>query len=241
MTEAVVATFLVVFARAVALFSTMPLLGDRSTPGKVRLVAAIAVAAAIAPTRDPVAMDEVFALVPLELLAGLIAGFAGRLCLAGAETAGQLIGLGFGLGLAQSFDPSLGEQALVTRRMVLALAALAFLFAGGLEAAVRVVAVAPASMVSIGAGIGHILENSYQVLTAGIALAAPIMVAGLITNLGTAMASKASPAFNLFSVNLPALMIVGVLVLLTTAPALARQLGDLGREASAQMLLATGR
>lgn len=217
------ATFLAAFARSAAFLYSAPVTGSPNVPGRLRAGAAAAIALAVAAGRPPLGFDDLALAIPADVLLGLIAGFAARIVFAGAESGGQLIGLQFGLGLAAFFDPIAGEQALVTRRIALCLAGLAFITVGGLEASIRAVAAAPAEPASLMFALRHVIDRSGEILVCGLRFAAPAMVAGLIANVGVALASRAAPALNLFSVMLAALFIVGGVTLIATAPALIRE------------------
>ena len=228
MTTEMIGAFVVVFARAAAFFYIAPIIGDKNVPPKYRVAIAALVAMSLAPLRGPVDVNELPLLLPGELLVGAAAGFAGRLILAGVEAGGQLIALNFGLGLANTFDPNLGESAVVTRRLAFVIASLAFIVAGGLEACVRIVAAPPVTASTAAGALVRIISVSGDVLVIAIKFAAPAIVAGLVGNLGIALATKASPALNVFSVMLAAMLVVGGVTLLATAPAFARDIARIG-------------
>jgi len=235
MTPAVVATFLAAFARASAFLFAAPLTSNPTIPRRIRAIAAAGIAIALVGVRPQIAPDALLMVLPGEILLGLIAGFAGRLVIAGAEVGGQLIGLPFALGFAATFDPTLGEQALVTRRLAFVMAGLAFLLTGGLEAGVRIIAAAPVDPFALHAGILRLMENSGEMFLLGLRFAAPATLAGLIAKLGVALASRAAPSLNVFSVMISAMLVVGGFTLLATAPAFAKEMAALGRRVSEAM------
>ena len=229
--QAAIAGYLATFARAATFLHAAPLTGDRQVSTKMRAGIAAAVALAVAPVRPPLEPSALPLAIPAELLLGLLAGFAVRMVIAGAEAGGELIGLQFGLGFAHSADPARGEPAAMTRDLALCVAGLAFLAAGGLEAGVRVIAAAPSDAYTLHGGLDRIIHQSGEVLIAGLRIAAPALIAGTLTNLGLAMASRAAPALNVFSVMLAGMLIVGAIVLLATAPVFAGQMAQLGERA----------
>jgi len=230
--QATIAAYLAVFVRATALLHAAPLTGDRQMSFKTRAAVAAAISLAVAPIRPPIDPTALPLVLPAEILLGLMAGFAARMVLAGAEAAGDIIGLQFGLGFAASVDPARGEPATTLRTLALCLAALAFLAAGGLEAGVRVIAAAPSDAFSLHGGLERIIHQSGEVLVAALRLAAPAVIAGTLANLGLALASRAAPALNVFSVMLAGMLIVGAIVLLATAPVFARQVSEIGERAT---------
>src|SRR5262245_16962893 len=185
-TSAVIAAFLVSFARSAAFLQAFPLTGDRIVPPKLRLAIAALLALAVAPGRAGLDAAGLAAALPAEIVLGLAAGFAGRAVLAGAEAGGQLIGLQLGLGFAATFDRSVAEEELPTRRIIRCIAALAFLGAGGLETALAALAAPPATGTTLAAAAAALIAGTADVLVLGVRLAAPALAAALIANLAAA-------------------------------------------------------
>ena len=109
------------FLRALALFSALPVLGQRTVPTRVRIGLAFLIALAAQaslPAMPLVALDSplAFMLVLQQVLIGLTLGFAVRVVFAAVEFAGELIGLQMGLNFAGFFDPASGGQATAASR-----------------------------------------------------------------------------------------------------------------------------
>lgn len=230
-----VAAFLACFARAGALCETAPLIGDRTMPRRMRAVVAAVLAiagAAVHPALDPALLGAV---LPVEIALGLVAGLAARIVLLGIETGGQVLGIEWGIGFAGQVDPNSGDDALPTRRIFAALAGLAFLGAGGLEATVRVMA-APAPDVS-GLAIlaAQMPAKMGQVLVEAVRIAGPLMVSGLVVSLTTGLASRSAPAVNIFSVEFALRAAVALAVLVACAPAMIAEISGVARLASDAM------
>lgn len=233
--------FLACFARTAALLQAAPLTGDRTVPGRVRAGAAVMIALAITPLRGAVDPAQLPTVLALEIALGLLGGFAARLVMAGIEAGGQLIGLQLELGFAGTFDPSMGDESLPTRRIAHSIGGLCFLAAGGLEALVRGLCVAPlATPSSLGRAATAFLDGGGRVLVAAVRLAAPLIVAALVANLAAALASRAAPALNVFSAAIALVLIVGAATLIGTAPALIRDFVEMARTASHSALVAMG-
>jgi flagellar biosynthesis protein FliR len=230
--QGTIAGFLAAFARAAAFLQAAPLVGDRQLPIKARAAVAAVLAFVVAPIRPPIAPIDLALVVPAEILLGLIAGFTARLVLAGAEAGGEIVGVQVGLGFAHSVDPARGEPSATMRQVALCIAGLAFLASGGLEAGVRMLAAAPSDAFSLQKGLDHIIQQSGEVLVAGLRLAAPALIAGTLTNLGLALASRAAPALNVFSVMLAGMLIVGAMVLVATAPVFVHELTAIAERAT---------
>jgi flagellar biosynthetic protein FliR len=230
-----VAGFLCVFVRGCAFLIAAPLVGEKQLPAKVRVAAAAAIAFAVAPVRGPLDPAQLPLVVPGDVLLGLAAGFVGRVVMAGIEAGGELMGLSLGLGFAATYDPMLQAQAVPTQRIAAMLGGLAFFSAGGLEAGVHVIAGPPVSGLSLVAAVGSILHHSGEILVVGLRFAAPLLIATTVANLAVALAARAAPAINVFSVMLALVVLLGGAVLYATAPSLVRETMGGGRRAAEAM------
>lgn len=232
MNFAEVAPFVPALARAGGFAATAPLLGDASTPVRVRLVFTVAVAAAVTHRGAALTPTDAMIAAPLELVAGALPGLMARWILERVATGGQLIGLHLGLGFAQSYDPTASESATAARRLVATIAGLAFLAAGGLEAGVRAVAT-PVAHDRLAIDGAAAIALATQITSRAIAFAAPVIVAAVLINAGLAVVNRAAPAFNVFSIALIAVVIGGGLVLVAAAPGAAAAITDTAKAAVA--------
>jgi flagellar biosynthetic protein FliR len=223
--------FLAAFARSAAWLQTAPLTGDSTLSPKLRTAMAALMALPIAAARGPLGASELFAALPGELLLGAAIGLAARVEMAGAEAGGQLLGLELELGFAGTFDPMAREEALPTRRLASCLAGLAFLGLDGLELSARSLATPPISGHSLQRALGSLIDASADVLPLAVRAAAPMMVAAVIANVAVALASRAAPALNVFSVMLALVLVIGALALTATAPAFVREMALTARHA----------
>ncbi len=226
-----IGAFLVAFARCAALVAAAPVIGDSGVPVRARLVVAVAIAIGAAANRPGVAYADVPAAAALELAYGVLVGVTARFILSRAAIAGQLMGLSLGLGFAAEYDVHAGENAGVLRTMLSTLAALAFVTCGGLSAIVHAAISAPATVSQLGLLGPALVGHAVSALGAGLAIAAPILIAALVANIGFAVLNRAVPAVNVFSVALSGVLIVGGLVLVATATGLVGSIGDVARAA----------
>jgi flagellar biosynthesis protein FliR len=213
-TEAEIGAVIAALSRASALAATAPVIGD--APARARLVFVIAVAIGVGVNRDGIPLGELPPIVLLELATGLLTGTCARFIMARVAVAGQLVGLSLGLGFASQYDPQAGESAGTLRVMFSTLAGLAFLFAGGLEALVRSCAASPAHLIDVAQLAPAMLRAGSSAMTHGLALAAPIVLAALVGNIGLAVMNRAAPAVNVFAIALSAVLVLGGVVLLGT-------------------------
>lgn len=218
------ATFVALFVRISAFFYTAPFVSDPAFPAKVRVAASASLAFGIAAAHDPIPLASLPLVVPIELLGGACAGFVARLAVAGLEAGGELIGLNMGLGFASMIDRVSGDVAQPIRTLAYALAGMAFMATGGPAAALRVLAAPIVGSVSPVPAMSAVVEHGGDVFVAAVRLAAPIMVSTLVAYVAFALASRAAPAMNVFSVAFAAVLVAGGITLLGTAPSFANEL-----------------
>lgn len=228
-----VGAFIVAFSRASGVVATAPVIGDTGVSLRARLVFVVAIAFAVGANRAPVELIDVPGIALVEFAIGLITGMTARFIMARVANAGQLIGLSLGLGFASEYDARAGESAGTVRILATSLASLAFLRSGGLEAIVTGVAGAPASMIDVALLGPSLLEHGTAAFGHGLALAAPIVIAALVGNLGLALMNRAAPAVNVFSVSLAAVLIIGGIAMFASAPAFVAGVISTARDAAA--------
>lgn len=216
--------FLALVARIAAFLQAAPLTGERQLPPKARIGVAALLALAFVTVHEPISMAGLFAVLPFEILLGLIAGFTARVVIAGVEAGGEIIGLQMGLGFASTFDPALGDTALPMRRLIFALAGMAFITAGGLDAPARLAAMPTVEIYTLVDAYHGLMLRGAEVMVVGVRIATPILVAVTVANIAMGMANRAAPALNVFSVMLSVTGVIGAIVLLSTAPTLATEI-----------------
>ncbi len=230
-TEPALGAFIVVLLRCGAVAMTAPVIGQGGVPVRAKLVLCVSVAIAIAANHPGVAFVDLPRTAVLELASGVITGLTASFVLARVAVAGQVTGLALGLGFASEFDPRAGESAGVIRTIVMSLAGLAFLAANGLEALVRGVAT-PTSAIAVGTGCLELLRVGAAAFGHGLALAAPVMLAALVANVGLAVMNRAAPALNVFSVALSTVLALGTTILLATSGSFVSGVSEAARQAT---------
>src|SRR5437868_2661810 len=113
--------YLLVFARTGAMVMLLPAIGETSVPPLVRLVIALAISIALAPTvasnyphTAPQNTLALGLLIAQEVTAGILIGTMSRIIMSALQVAGTLIATQTGLAYAQTVDPtSQGEQSAI--------------------------------------------------------------------------------------------------------------------------------
>ena len=239
LTEPQIGALIATLCRAGGLVATAPVIGDGGIATRAKLVFVLAIVATVGPTRPEVALADIAEVGVIELAVGLLTGLTARFILSRAAIAGQLFGLTLGLGFAAQYDIHAGESAGTLRSLISAIASLLFLAAGGLEAIVHSVAAGPAHVGQLAMLGPTLIEHATSAFAHGLALAAPIVLAALIGNVGLALISRAAPAANVFSIALAGVLVIGGLVLLATTTELVGSIFDDARRAVSVLITGT--
>jgi flagellar biosynthetic protein FliR len=216
------------FVRVLALFSALPVLGQRMVPMRVRIGLAfliVVAAQASLPAMPAVPLDSplAFALIAQNLLIGITLGFAVRIVFAAVEFAGELIGLQMGLNFAGFFDPSTGGQGTATSRFFGT--TVAFLFIA-INAHLLVVAAVAQSFTAfpVGAEPFAFLRTlrpeawGAEIFGLGLWIALPLIGMLLFVNLVLGIVSRVATQMNVFAIGFPVTVGVGLLGILLTLP-----------------------
>lgn len=226
----VLGAFIVALCRATALAATAPVIGDTGVPMRAKVIFVLVVSGAVSANRAGVPMDHLPMVAPIELIVGVITGLTARFVMARVAVAGQLMGLSLGFGFASQYDIHAGESAITVRTLMTTFASLAFLAAGGLEAIVRGCA-APAQVFDIALLGPELLRQGAAAMSHGLALAAPIVLAALVANVGLAVMNRAAPAVNVFAISLSVVLVAGGSVLLGGSGAMVQGIATYAHEA----------
>jgi flagellar biosynthetic protein FliR len=216
------------FLRALALFSSLPLLGTRVVPVRVRiaLAALVALAAqASLPATPPVALDSwlAFMLVVQQLLIGISLGFAVRLVFTAIELAGEIVGLQMGLNFAGFFDPMTASQTTATSRFFGAIVGWLFIVINGhlliIAALVNSFNAFPASgepFAFLKQALPH--EWGAMIFSTALWIALPMVAMLTFVNLVLGVISRVAAQINVFAIGFPITLGVGLIGILLTLP-----------------------
>lgn len=216
------------FLRVLALFTTLPVLGQRSVPARVRVALAflIALAAQAGLPEMPVVPPDSgigFMLIAQQVVIGLTLGFAVRIVFAAVEFAGELIGLQMGLNFAGFFDPATGGQATATSRFFGIMVSWMFIVIGGhlliVDAVVQSFRAFPAGPEPF-AFIRAMRPEIWgaEVFSIGLWIAVPLIGMLLFVNLVLGLISRVASQLNVFSIGFPITLGVGLVGILLTLP-----------------------
>ena len=231
------------FIRVLALFTALPVLGQRTVPARLRIALAFLIALcaqAVMPAQplivgagslpgtaqpDAVALDSLtgLTLVAQQVFIGLALGFAVRVVFAAVEFAGELVGLQMGLNFAGFFDPATASQSTASARLFSTLVGWLFVVINGhllvMMAVVdsfRAFPVSPEPLAFL-----HRIDSLVwggELIRLGLWIALPLVTMLLFVNLVLGVISRVAAQINIFAVGFPITLGVGLLGLLLTLP-----------------------
>ena len=222
------------FLRALALFQSLPVLGSRTVPMRVRIAlsAFLAIAAQeslppLTPAVAAIPLDapQMVLLVLQQVVIGLSLGFAVRVVFAAVEFAGEIIGLQMGLNFAGFFDPLSANTATATSRLFGTMVSWLFIVMNG---HLLVIAALAQSFTAFPVGpepfaFLHQMQPQRwgaEIFATGLWIALPLVTMLLLVNLVLGAVSRVAPQINIFAVGFPVTLGVGLMGLVLTLPML---------------------
>jgi flagellar biosynthesis protein FliR len=216
------------FVRALALFSTLPILSQRTVPMRVKVSLAFFISLcsqAALPPMPVVPLDSAIALAVLlqQLVIGLTIGFAVRVIFAAVEFGGEIVGLQMGLNYAGFFDPATGGQGTAVSRFFGVSVSWLFIVING---HLLVIAALVQSFVAFPVGpepmafVRQIRPGQFgaEVFYLGLWIALPLVAMLLFVNLVLGIVSRVAQQMNIFAIGFPITLAVGLLGALLTLP-----------------------
>jgi flagellar biosynthesis protein FliR len=186
--------------------------------------------------------------VAAELMVGLLAGFAITLIFGSIQFMAGLIGVNSGFSFAQTLNPMFeggGGAGGVVETFIMAFALLVFvqinghhLFLIGLSQLFDVVPVG--EVTSLPGSLDSLLTLSTSLFSAGLKLALPIVAALLLADIAFGLLAKVAPQFNLFALEMPVKMLLGLTALALALPVIVPRLTALFRTVPSVMTTIAG-
>ena len=221
------------FVRISAAMMAAPLFSHRAIPRQIRLGVALMVAVLLMPWQPTIADFNPLSLQGLlltanELLLGICLGFMVQMVFEAVMFAGQFIATGMGLGFASVIDQQQGISVAVVGQFYMLITMLLFLAMNGHLAFIQLIAdsfaVWPVGAAVVQAETFSVTFNAIGgMLRNALGIALPAVVALLVVQIAMGVMSRAAPTLNLFAVGFPVTLMLGLIVLERTLPALLPQ------------------
>jgi flagellar biosynthetic protein FliR len=221
--------FALVLSRVAGIFSAIPVFGGRTIPLQVKVITILMITLVCFPVLSlsaPVIPTDVFTLALLvmrEVMVGVTLGFITRIIFSAVEFSGQIIGMQMGFTISSIIDPSQGTQTQIMSVMQTLLTTLLFLSMNIHHLFIRTIVdsfrIIPLGRWHLNAEIiAFLVKGSSEIFVLGIRLAAPVMVALLLTTVTLGIMARAFPQMNIFMVSMPLNIGIGFIVLGMSLP-----------------------
>lgn len=228
--------FFLVLARVSPLFVLAPMFSSRMVPPRVRTIVAVGIAIglyplALAGQQIPTEAGAIVGLIVKELLVGLAFATTIAILFAAIETAGGILDFMVGFAFGGALDPITGNQAAVLSRLYSLVALAVFVVINGdawlLQGLSRTFDLVPLTaspdFASISEGVVAVFTT---IFTSAIEVAAPVIIAVVLTDVAFGVVSRVVPQLNVFAVGFPVKVLVGMLVVAASLPFVAGWLDD---------------
>jgi flagellar biosynthetic protein FliR len=240
--------FVLVLARVTGIFLFAPIFSSKMIPMQIKGLAIVAISVAITPAVNPekgltgdAAM--IVELMMKEVLVGLAFALALGAVMAAVSTAGSLLDTIVGFSFGALLDPITNVQAGVFGQFYSIFATMVFLTTGG-DQLVLLGLGRTYDLIPLGAMPS--MQNLAALATVGLAhifiigveIAAPVMIALMLTDVAFALVSRAVPQMNVFQVGLPAKALVAFMTVGASLPFLSNRLEGLLQGSVMQALMA---
>ena len=225
-----------VFLRVVGLTTTAPVLATPGLEPRFRLLLAAAISAVVAPIvgpaiRLPIHLNEIAIACLGELLIGAALGWSAGLIIAGARQAGEIVGAQAGLSAAALFDPEAGDELTPLGHLYGLIALGVFLSLDGPLMLVRSLVESYEAMPvgdfglsreSAELAFGRVARSLWLAIRA----AAPPAIALTLAGVSLGLIGRAAPALPLATMTLPIRFLLGLVLAILGATALAGTLAS---------------
>ena len=226
--EQQVAGFILVLARVTPLFILAPLLSSRMIPRRVRGIAAVGLAVGMAPLALhgetlPLAALPLTELILKELLVGMAYAFAIAVVFAAVSAAGGFLDTLIGFSYGSLVDPLTGVQAPVLTQLYGMVGVLIFIAIGGdgwmIQGLARTYDLVPlVSFPSLASLVGGAQASFASIFHSALEIAAPVILALVITDAAFGVVARVVPQLNVFAVGFPVKIAIGLLIVGVSLP-----------------------
>jgi flagellar biosynthetic protein FliR len=218
--------FVLVVCRVGGLFVLAPIFSGRMIPAQAKMIIAGAISFALMPLVTVGGVPTGLAVGPLmvkEIVVGLALALALGVVGAAVQFAASLLDSLIGFSLAALIDPITQSPAAVLGQFYNLFSVLVFLLVGGdrlmIEGFVASYRLIPVGTVPSVERLGGLATNDLaQVALVGLEIAAPVVIALVLVDVAFGLVARAVPQMNVFTVGLPAKILVGFAAVAASLP-----------------------
>lgn len=230
-----------IWVRLLGVTSTIPFLFGKPVPKNVRIAASIVFTMFLFPHLRPAVIPEIISdpvMVSLlfikEALVGIVIGLGASMVLYGFDGAGRMIDNQRGMSIARILIPQLNEMGSITGQFMFQLAIVVFLVVGGhrqffdalFNSYISIpIFVVPDIQASFWPLMKLFVMMTGQVIILSIQIAAPVILAILLTDVILAVANRIAPQINVWELGFNIKGYVGTLMLFISITMVMKQMG----------------
>ncbi len=219
-TEQQLAGFICVLARVTPLFLVAPLFSSRMVPRRVRVICAVGLTVGIAPVvtrgqRVPLDLLPLIGTITKEILVGLAFAFVIAALFAAVSAAGSILDTMIGFSFGSLLDPITGNQGTVLQQLYSMVGVIIFIVIGGdawvIMGLAKTFELVPLTATpQLDSVVGGMLQAFSTIFVAALEVAAPVLLALVITDAAFGVVSRVVPQLNVFAVGFPAKILIGL-------------------------------
>ncbi|HWQ71494.1 MAG TPA: flagellar biosynthetic protein FliR [Desulfitobacteriaceae bacterium] len=220
--------FIIILSRLTGMIMLAPVFGARGVPGLIKIGLAGSLTIILYPLilaekpEIPVEVLPLIGLIIKESLVGLVIGFIIYALTAVLQGAGQLIDLQMGFIMGNILDPVYGMQSPLMGNFQLVLATMLLLATNShhylIAAMVKSYTYIPINIASLPTNITFYVNLTTNIFALSVQLAAPVIGAILLADLGIGLLIRVVPQLNIFSVIFPMKILFGFILLILIIP-----------------------
>lgn len=236
----VIPIFLLIFCRITSFFVVVPILSSRNVPMMFKIGLSVFISLIIFATMglgNPIPMDgEYILLIIREMLVGVLLGFLAYIFFTVVQTAGSFMDMQIGFSMASVIDPLTGVSSPMLGNLKYMIAVLLFLSFDGHHYLIRAIIDSYRwipldnqlfARIYDGQISNFLFQSLSKMFYLSFQLAAPIIAALFLTDLGLGLLTRVAPQFNIFVIGAPLKMILGFFLLVILFPELISQFQNL--------------
>ncbi|MHA0855979.1 flagellar biosynthetic protein FliR [Paenibacillus sp. CMAA1364] len=232
--------FLLILCRITSFFVVAPVFSSKGVPNTFKIGLSFFMSILIYLTygiNQTIVEDMTYVLLIVsEVMVGLLLGFVAYLMITVIQTAGSFIDIQIGFGIANVLDPMTGTSVPMLGNFKYMIAMLLFLSMNGHLQLIQAITesyewipITNDLFVEIHSGsISEFLIRTFaQSFVLAFQMAAPLVVALFLTDVGLGFLARTAPQFNIFVIGIPIKIFLGLAMLLLIVPSFSYVFGNL--------------
>jgi flagellar biosynthetic protein FliR len=221
---------LLIFCRITAFFIVAPVFSAKNVPNQFKIGLAFFITLVVFSTIDPSSMtfDGIYVVAIMkETVIGLLIGFVAYLFFTVVQISGSFIDMQMGFSMANIIDPMTGTQSPILGNLKFMLAVLLFITMGGDHYFIHAIIDSYRWVPLSNDAFAHIyngqvseflLQSFATVFKLAFQMAAPMIAALFLIDVGLGILARTAPQFNIFVIGMPLKVLVGFVLLTILFP-----------------------